>query len=221
MRCLVTAGPTGEPLDRVRRLTNFSTGRLGTRLAEHLAAAGHTVQLLRSETAVFRPPGPAVSTVAFGSTADLEAGLRAWRTSEPVAVFHAAAVSDFAFGALWNLAGEGEPQPVSGSKIASRGGRLLAELLPTPKILPQLRSWFPRGFLVGWKYETDGDRARVVALGRAQLAEARTDACVVNGPGYGPGFGLVRPGMEPVELAGEEALFRSLTTPLGGWLGDA
>lgn len=220
MRCLVTAGPTCEPLDRVRRLTNFSTGRLGTRLAEQLAAAGHAVQLLRSETAVFRRPGPAVSVVDFGSTAELAARLRECRTPGPVAVFHAAAVSDFAFGSLWNLAAEGEPQPVSGSKIASRGGRLLAELLPTPKILPQLRSWFPRGLLVGWKYETDGDRARVVALGRAQLAAAGTDACVVNGPGYGPGFGLVRPGMDPVDLPGEEALFRALTSLAGAWVGD-
>jgi len=38
MNCIVTAGPTYEPLDDVRRLTNFSTGRLGTELANFLAA---------------------------------------------------------------------------------------------------------------------------------------------------------------------------------------
>ena len=38
MNCLVTAGPTFEPLDDVRRLTNFSTGRLGTELANFLTA---------------------------------------------------------------------------------------------------------------------------------------------------------------------------------------
>ena len=38
MNCIVTAGPTFEPLDDVRRLTNFSTGRLGTELANFLAA---------------------------------------------------------------------------------------------------------------------------------------------------------------------------------------
>ena len=46
MNCIVTAGPTYEPLDDVRRLTNFSTGRLGTELANFLAARGHTVILL-------------------------------------------------------------------------------------------------------------------------------------------------------------------------------
>ena len=41
MQCIVTAGPTFEPLDKVRRLTNFSTGRLGSELANFLAARGH------------------------------------------------------------------------------------------------------------------------------------------------------------------------------------
>ena len=36
MHCIVTAGPTHEPIDKVRRLTNHSTGRLGTGLAKHL-----------------------------------------------------------------------------------------------------------------------------------------------------------------------------------------
>ena len=41
MNCVVTAGPTYEPLDEVRRLTNFSTGRLGTELANTLTRHGH------------------------------------------------------------------------------------------------------------------------------------------------------------------------------------
>jgi phosphopantothenoylcysteine synthetase/decarboxylase len=49
MNCIVTAGPTYEPLDDVRRLTNFSTGRLGTELANFLAARGHKVILLIGE----------------------------------------------------------------------------------------------------------------------------------------------------------------------------
>ena len=43
MNCIVTAGPTFEKLDQVRRLTNFSTGRLGTELANYLTDQGHTV----------------------------------------------------------------------------------------------------------------------------------------------------------------------------------
>ena len=53
MNCIVTAGPTLEPLDDVRRLTNFSTGRLGTTLANYLAARGHNVILLLGEQATY------------------------------------------------------------------------------------------------------------------------------------------------------------------------
>ena len=52
MNCIVTAGPAYEPLDDVRRLTNFSTGRLGTELANYLAARGHNVHLLLGEQAL-------------------------------------------------------------------------------------------------------------------------------------------------------------------------
>jgi hypothetical protein len=46
MRCIVTAGPTFEPLDQVRRLTNHSTGRLGSELTHYLAECGHELTLL-------------------------------------------------------------------------------------------------------------------------------------------------------------------------------
>ena len=82
-------------------------------------------------------------------------------------------------------------EPVSGRKIPTRDGSLWAELTPTPKILPKLRSWYPHAWIVGWKYEMDGDRADAVARGRDQLRSCATDGCVVNGLAYGPGFGFV------------------------------
>ena len=54
MNCLVTAGPTYEALDEVRRLTNFSTGRLGSELASFLAGHGHHVTLLIGQQATWR-----------------------------------------------------------------------------------------------------------------------------------------------------------------------
>src|ERR1017187_6048830 len=54
MQCIVTAGPTYEPLDEVRRLTNFSTGRLGSELVNFLAARGHEATLLIGQQATYR-----------------------------------------------------------------------------------------------------------------------------------------------------------------------
>ena len=56
MKVIVTAGPSYEPIDQVRRLTNFSTGELGLRLADALAQAGCEVWCLRGVSAVY--PGP-------------------------------------------------------------------------------------------------------------------------------------------------------------------
>jgi phosphopantothenoylcysteine decarboxylase/phosphopantothenate--cysteine ligase len=68
---------------------------------------------------------------------------------------------------------------------------LLAELVPTPKIIAEFREWFPSARIVGWKYELDGDQSRAISLGLDQIARNQTHACVVNGAAYGEGFGLV------------------------------
>jgi phosphopantothenoylcysteine decarboxylase/phosphopantothenate--cysteine ligase len=71
---------------------------------------------------------------------------------------------------------------------------LLAELVPTPKIIAELRGWFPRARIAGWKFEVDGARADALRAARKQIADYSTDACVANGPAYGKGFGLVTAG---------------------------
>jgi len=208
VRCIITAGPTYEPLDQVRRLINFSTGRLGSALAAFLANRGHEVKLLLGEQATYRDPGVAHLAETFTTTADLRERLKSHGPA--AAVFHAAAVSDFTFGQVWARSPEGDLTPMKAGKISTRQGTLLAELLPTQKIISELRGWFTASIIVGWKYEVDGDRAGVLALAQRQTSECRTDACVANGPAYGPGFGLVKRGVECVNLLDETALFESL-----------
>ena len=101
MNCLVTAGPTFEELDRVRRLTNFSTGKLGVELANHLTARGHVVTLLIGEQATYPGERRAAQVQTFTTTANLRTALLARSGQRVDAVFHAAAVSDFTFGAVW------------------------------------------------------------------------------------------------------------------------
>jgi phosphopantothenate---cysteine ligase (CTP) len=192
MRCIVTAGPTFEPLDQVRRLTNFSTGRLGCELAGFLTARNHEVILLRGQSATWQGQCPAKEIHGFTTTAHLREHLIELSRGEIGAVFHAAAVSDFGFGKVFSRDPGGQLKEVAGGKLSTREGMLLAELVPTPKIIAQLREWYPTAKLVGWKYEVEGGRERILKLARQQIAECKTDACVVNGAAYGAGFGLVR-----------------------------
>ncbi|HEX4646147.1 MAG TPA: DNA/pantothenate metabolism flavoprotein domain protein, partial [Verrucomicrobiae bacterium] len=83
-------------------------------------------------------------------------------------------------------------------------------LLPTPKIISELREWHPRARLVGWKYEVEGDRAAVITLAERQIAECNTDACVINGPAYGRGFGLMIAGKKNTHLPNAPTLFAAL-----------
>ena len=99
---------------------------------------------------------------------------------------------------------------VKSGKLSTRQGTLLAELVPTPKIIAELRGWYPKARLVGWKFEVDGDRAGVIALAERQMADCRTDACVANGAAYGHGFGLVTGAGKCLHLADATALFPAL-----------
>jgi phosphopantothenoylcysteine decarboxylase/phosphopantothenate--cysteine ligase len=218
MKCIVTAGPTFEELDEVRRLTNFSTGTLGTELANFLTERGHEVELLRGQGATCRLEPKAQRVQIFTTTADLRRRLEALGDSGASAVFHAAAVSDFTFGKIWERAADGGLKEIRSPKIPTRGETLLAELTPTPKIISELRAWFPTAFLAGWKYELESDRAQAIARASRQLAENQTDACVVNGRAYGEGFGLVTAPGQSRHMNDRKFLFDALEKLAGEWM---
>jgi phosphopantothenate---cysteine ligase (CTP) len=211
VNCIVTAGPTYEPVDDVRRLTNFSTGRLGTELANFLVALGHQITLLIGAQASYCGERNAQRVKIFTTTADLRKKLKNLSASSAKsvdAVFHAAAVSDFAFGKILLRSPGGKLTKIKSRKFSTREGRLLAELVPTPKIIAELRGWFPKTKIVGWKFEAEGGRADVIRVAERQIKDYSTDACVVNGPAYGNGFGLVTRGTQRHLAAGK--LFEEL-----------
>ena len=214
MKCIVTAGPTYEELDEVRRLTNMSTGELGSGLADFLSNHGHEVELLIGHYATTRLEAKVQRRQVFTTTQDLQERLRALGSKDACAIFHAAAVSDFGFGKIWSRGADGELREIKSAKIPTRNETLLAELTPTPKIIHQLRDWYPKGMIVGWKYEVVGDRVEALSKGGRKIEESRSDACVVNGRAYGEGFGLITRTAPLQHLIDKEALFGALERQL-------
>jgi phosphopantothenoylcysteine decarboxylase/phosphopantothenate--cysteine ligase len=189
MRLLITLGPSWEPLDGARRLTNMSTGRLGTDLANAFTATGWEVHCLRGEGSSHRELPAAREVEVFTTNDDLASKMeRIGRLRRIDAVFHAAALCDYRIARVTNADGE----EIRSEKIATTDGRLALELEPATKVLPKLRGWFPRARIVGWKYELAGTREDAFAKARKQLADCDTDACVLNGAAYGPGFAICR-----------------------------
>lgn len=94
MKCIVTAGPTYEPLDEVRRLTNFSTGELGCLLADALSKNGHDVTLLLGRQATFRNLNYVKNPIEFTTSESLKNLFNQFKDGGYRAIFHTAAVCD-------------------------------------------------------------------------------------------------------------------------------
>ena len=203
MKVIVTCGPSYEPIDEVRRITNFSTGELGIMLANRLTRAGFEVLCFKGVGATCPLRVEGAQTVNFTTNENLRAGLADVEgRGEILAVFHAAALSDFRVKSVQSSDGA----EISSAKIPSRAGDLTLTLEPTLKLIGDLRALFPASRIVGWKYELNGTRDDALAAASRQMQTAHTDACVVNGAAFGPGFGVCRPGTEPVVCADKARL---------------
>jgi len=163
VRTLVTSGPTIEPIDPVRFLTNRSSGKQGHAIAAALAAAGAEVTLVTGPVAEPDPDG--VRVVHVESAEDM---LEAAKAALPVEVaVCAAAVSDW------------RPVEAHGHKLKKGGGRAAPSITLTenPDILKSLAGDARRPALViGFAAETED----VVAQARRKLTAKGCDWVVAN-----------------------------------------
>jgi phosphopantothenoylcysteine synthetase/decarboxylase len=168
---IITAGGTVEPIDDVRAIINFSTGSVGLSLAKEALARGFSVELLLSRIA--KGPVPeGVNMTPFGSAQHLMEILLQ-KISEKkkvgrVAVFHAAAVADYA------------PVKAEG-KIPSDREELTLTLRKTPKIVDKIKpSEDPDLWLTSFKLLSRKDGRDVIEVARAQMQRTRSNSVVAN-----------------------------------------
>ncbi len=174
-RVLVTAGPTREPLDPVRHLSNPSTGRMGFEVARAAARRGADVLLVSGPTSLRDPDG--VRVVRVGTAAQMAAAVLGAADEQDLLVA-AAAVSDY------------RPRDPSPSKKKKSDGLETLVLERTPDILgtvgERLAGRARSPVLVGFAAETED----VVANAREKLVRKRCDLVVANAVGApGAGFG--------------------------------
>ena len=161
-RVVVTAGPTREPIDPVRVVTNRSSGKMGYRLAEVAWERGADVQLISGPVMLDVPVGVQVTRV--DSTAELEHAVREALPMADILVM-AAAPADY------------RPSEVSTSKRPRVDGALAIPLEPTADILRATRdARRADSIIVGFALET-GD---ALAKGRQKLERKELDLIVVN-----------------------------------------
>jgi len=211
MLAVITAGPASAPIDEVRRVTNFATGEIGVRLAEALAAQGFEPHLFRARGATHTEVPSGAVLHEFETNDDLTRALEEvaqTRSDEVRAVFHAAALSDYLVTTV-----RGPEGTLAGvRKIPGDLPQIQLTLEPAAKVLPRLRIWFPRAWIVGWKYELEGSRNQAVDHARAQLTQKHADATVLNGAAYGPGFGLLEDNRAPQHFADKREVAQFLAS---------
>jgi len=157
---LVTAGPTREPIDPVRYISNRSSGKMGYAIAEAARRRGANVTLVSGPTALAEPP---VRVVHVTTAAEMRDAVLA---APHDIVIKAAAVADFA------------PLDVAPQKIKKQPNvnELTIPLRKTPDILGELGSLSPRPFIVAFAAETNA----VEENAREKLARKGADLIVAN-----------------------------------------
>jgi phosphopantothenoylcysteine decarboxylase/phosphopantothenate--cysteine ligase len=169
-RVLITAGPTREPIDPVRFLSNASTGTMGIELAREALARGASVDLVLGPTSLTPPSGANVERVT--TALEMERATLAHAAGATIAIA-TAAVADW------------RPADTHASKVKKTDDAQALRLERNPDILAALGARKNGTFLVGFAAETDAHEANA----REKLVRKHLDAIAVNDVSGERGFG--------------------------------
>jgi phosphopantothenoylcysteine decarboxylase/phosphopantothenate--cysteine ligase len=161
VRFLITAGPTREPIDPVRYISNRSSGKMGYAIAAAAMEAGHKVVLISGPVNVDPPAG--CELISVSTSAEMFEAVHQ-RVGQCDVLVMCAAVADY------------KPARVSRRKIKKRNVDLLLELILTRDILRSLPKKNRNYLVVGFAAETDN----LAANAKKKLREKNCDIIVGN-----------------------------------------
>jgi phosphopantothenoylcysteine decarboxylase/phosphopantothenate--cysteine ligase len=161
VKFLVTAGPTREPIDLVRYLSNRSSGKMGYAIVAAALEEQHEVTLVSGPVAIPAPIGAELVRVTTGE--EMFAAVKERIAACDVFVM-CAAVCDY------------RPAKYVTQKMKKTGGEISLALVPTRDILASLTNPKPHCFVVGFAAETENLEANA----KQKLKEKNCDLLVAN-----------------------------------------
>jgi len=168
-KVVITAGPTREPIDPVRYITNRSSGKMGYAIASAAAAQGADVVLVSGPVSLGEPPG--MEVIYVESAEEMYAATHAAIEGADIFIA-AAAVADY------------RPLTVFEQKIKKKDEAMSLELTRCPDILASVAALDVGPFTVGFAAETEN----VVEYARGKLTKKNLDMIVANRVGRDCGF---------------------------------
>lgn len=166
IKVLITSGGTQEPIDDVRVITNKSTGKTASLIADQLTHAGFEVTYLCAESAV--RPLLSMPTETFLTYKDLDQKLVELLKKSYDLIIHTAAVSDYSVA---------QSQP---GKIDSTNDVIDLRLIKNPKIIDQIKKLSPTSFLVGFKLTSQATENEIQNKVQSLFDKAQCDYVVHN-----------------------------------------
>jgi phosphopantothenate---cysteine ligase (CTP) len=243
MNVVVTSGGTVAPIDDVRQVTNTSTGRFGSMIAEEALRRGANVWYL-SPPAALKPfhrlakfdldsPDPAAEVRRLAHLrldwADVRDRCSLVPLREPTVEVYARTLEsvlkanpiDVVFLAM--AASDYAPEPTPG-KLSSEGETLTLRCRRLPKVIRSVRDWSPEVYLVGFKLLSDAPEADLIRQAREACEANRADLTVANDLATVRAgrhtIHLVRPG-HPTETFGPEGpIAERLVDRAFAWAGE-
>ncbi len=166
-KILITCGPTWVPIDDTRVISNISSGELSQTMAQDLARTGAKVTLL--EGAVVNPlKSKTIKILKFCYYDELSKLIKSELKKPYDIVIHAAAVSDY------------KPKKRFSTKIDSHKKNLNLELIPTTKIIANIKKINPKVLLVGFKLESHLFTKTIAPKIHTLFTQSKCDLVLVN-----------------------------------------
>jgi phosphopantothenoylcysteine decarboxylase/phosphopantothenate--cysteine ligase len=162
---LITAGPTREPLDPVRYISNHSTGKMGYSIAHEFASRGANVILVSGPVSL-TVKHPSIEVISVTTAAEMFETCKEINSNVKIDIsVFAAAVADYT------------PESISDKKIKREGDNISLALQPTQDIAEFLAKCEKRqGVFVGFALETDNEKENAIN----KLKRKNLDAIILN-----------------------------------------
>jgi phosphopantothenate-cysteine ligase len=204
MRILITAGGTTEAIDSVRGITNHSTGKLGTTIADCFAKQNNYVELITSTHAMPPPQNPKIHTSYVTNTEQLLTTLTQQLTTQRFdVVIHSMAVSDYtpvlacsqeelatkiekklsqglSVNEAFTTIAKSSKISTINKKISSINENLITILKSNPKVIQKIKELQPQTLLVGFKLLVSVTQKKLLTVARESMKSAHADFFIAN-----------------------------------------
>lgn len=179
MKILISSGGCEEPIDNVRSITNFSSGKTGSFLADFLESKGHEVEMVVSHRAIM-PKSNNISIDTFKSFNDISKIMKSKLSNSYYdVVISCAAISDYS---VESVIVDDKILKTEGQGKIDSNDNITIKLKRNPKIIDKLKEWSknPKLKLIGFKLTSCLTEIEAIELVNKQIHNSKADLVVWN-----------------------------------------